>query len=124
MSVSTYYDINAYEVAAEQLMRANGVRYTDTNGQEVGRAATNAMAHALTSALLTYDTTEVEARLLGTTREYRGHFLDSSNNPAWDVYKDLYNNKLGREIGRYAIDNNLSREEPWLSCGTLINLAI
>jgi hypothetical protein len=48
--------------------------------------------------------------LLGWGREYRAYFL--GDRPyAWDIYKDLYNNDIGRQIGSYAIANSLTREQ-------------
>lgn len=110
MSV-VFYNIDAYEAAAERLMRDNGIRYTNPDGSEVGLAATNAMAHVLTSAMISVDYSQTEAALLGWGREYRSYYLEKERPAAWDTYKDLYNNEIGRQIGAYANDNGLTRAE-------------
>jgi trimeric autotransporter adhesin len=100
-SISRMYNLQAYATAAEQIGRANGF----------GPATTNAIAHTLASAYLSYDYSSAESYVLGYCREYNSYFLETQPPPAWDTYKDVYNNAIGREIAAYAIEKNLSRDE-------------
>jgi hypothetical protein len=105
--------------ASEALLNANGLRGTDpffrTDDESrplpLGDASTNAVAHALGSAYLAYDHSPIEAAALGWGREFKSYFLHDQGNTAWDTFKDLYNNRVGRNIADYARRNNLSRDQ-------------
>ena len=107
-----------FKKASEELAQANGLLGKDSilrdmqdQPLEFGAASTNAIAHALTSAYLAYEYPTAVATLLGSAREYRSYWLDPKRPPAWDTFKDLYNNQVGRNIAEYAKRNNLSRDQ-------------
>ena len=104
--------------ASEALAKANGLLVLDpilrdSHDQplELGGANTNAIAHALTSAYLAYDHSLAGAAILGEAREHRSYWLDPKRPAAWDTFKDLYNNQVGRNIAEYVRRNNLSRDQ-------------
>jgi hypothetical protein len=116
--VTTYYDLAKLESASVALANANGLHgydpiLRDSKGDplEFGSANTNAIAHTLSSAYLTYDNSAAEARTLGYAREYSQYWLDTKQPAPWDTFKDLYNNQVGRNIAAYALQNNLSRDQ-------------
>ncbi|HLI98355.1 MAG TPA: hypothetical protein VKT76_01440, partial [Bradyrhizobium sp.] len=117
-SLTTYYEFEKLKLASEALAKENGLRgndpfVQDTNGQplEFGAASTNAIAHALSSAYLAYDHSPAEASILGWAREHKSYWFEPERPAAWDTFKDLYNNQVGRNIAKYIRNNNLSREQ-------------
>jgi len=66
---------------------------------------------ALTSAYLAHDYSAAEATALGWAREHKSYWLESERPAAWDTFKDLYNNQVGRNIADYVRRNNLSRDQ-------------
>jgi RTX calcium-binding nonapeptide repeat (4 copies) len=116
-SPTTYYGLEKLKIASEALADANGlhgydpiIRDSKGNPLELGSASTNAIAHTLSSAYLAYDYSKAEASALGWAREYKSYWLDERP-AAWDTFKDLYNNQVGRNISDYAKQNNLSRDQ-------------
>ena len=104
------------KVASEHLADANALHGFDPvlrdsadRPLELGAANVNAIAHALTSAYLAYDHSSAESAALGWTRELKSYF-GSQPPEAWDTFKDLYNNQVGRNIAAYAQKKNLSRD--------------
>ncbi|WP_257168590.1 hypothetical protein [Bradyrhizobium sp. SRS-191] len=77
---------------------------------ELGAASVNAIAHALTSAYLAHDHSTTEASALGFARELKSYF-GRQPPEAWDTFKDMYNNQVGRNIADYAKKNGLPREQ-------------
>jgi hypothetical protein len=117
--LETYYDLEKFKKASEDLAQANGLRgddsfVRDSNDHPLGfgAASTNAIAHALTSAYLAHDHSAAEASILGWGREFNSYWFDKPRPPpAWDTFKDLYNNQVGRNIADYVRNNNLSRDQ-------------
>jgi Cadherin domain/RTX calcium-binding nonapeptide repeat (4 copies)/Haemolysin-type calcium binding protein related domain len=116
--ITTYYDLAKLESASVSLANANGLHgydpiLRDSKGDplEFGGANTNAIAHTLSSAYLAYDYSGAEARILGYAREYSQYWVDPKQPAAWDTFKDLYNNQVGRNIAAYALQNHLSRDQ-------------
>jgi hypothetical protein len=110
--------LNELEHISNTLADANNLRgrdsfVRDSSGRplELGGASTNAIAHALTSAYLAHDDSPQEAALLGGIREFKSYWSPSKQPEAWDTFKDLYNNQVGRNIAAYARKNNLSRDQ-------------
>jgi hypothetical protein len=104
--------------ASDDLANANGLHGYDSflrnsKGRplELGAAGDNAIAHALSSAYLAYDHSPAVASLLGWLREYNSYWHSQDRTYAWDTFKDLYNNQVGRNIADYVRSNNLSRDE-------------
>lgn len=101
--------------AAINLTAAGAVAFSKANG--IPQSHINAIAHAYVSADLVYYQAKIEstaqavqdAMLLGDLKEYVSHIFGDPN-PA-DTLKDQWNNDIGREIGRYAADNNLTVEQ-------------
>jgi len=113
-----YYDLERLKRASEALADANGLRgydpiLRDSEDQRLalGAASTNAIAHALSSAYLAHDYSAAEATALGWAREHKSYWLESNRPVAWDTFKDLYNNQVGRNIADYVLKNNLSRDQ-------------
>jgi hypothetical protein len=72
---------------------------------------TNAFAHAYVSAMIALEHSAVEAKVLGDGREARTTFdfyFRGGADYRVDTYKDLYNDAIGREIGKYADANDLT----------------
>lgn len=110
--------LNELSLMSEGLADANGLhghdsflRDSDDKPLELGSAAVNAIAHALGSAHLAYDYSPSAAAALGYGRELNSYWRGSKTNPAWDTFKDLYNNQVGRNIAEYARKNNLQRDQ-------------
>jgi hypothetical protein len=106
------------ESASEALADANVLRgrdsiLRDSNDQPLalGEANTNTIAHALGSAYLAYDYSPIEAAALGFARELKSYWLSSERPAAWDTFKDLHNNRAGRNVAEYARSNNLPRDQ-------------
>jgi hypothetical protein len=78
---------------------------------ELGAASNNAIAHALSSAYLAFDHSPAVASLLGWLREYNSYWHGQDRTYAWDTFKDLYNNQVGRNIADYVRSNKLSRDQ-------------
>jgi hypothetical protein len=104
--------------SSDTLANANGLHGYDSflrnsKGEplELGAASNNAIAHALSSAYLAYDYSPAAASLLGWLREYNSYRQDPDRTYAWDTFKDLYNNQVGRNIADYVRSNNLSRDQ-------------
>src|SRR4051812_11127368 len=102
MNPITYYDLEKLRVASITLAEANGLHgydpiLRDSRGDplELGSASTNAIAHSLSSAYLAYDYSALEAGALGWAREYKSYWTETRP-AAWDTFKDLYNNQVGR----------------------------
>jgi hypothetical protein len=118
-SPTTYYELEKLRMASEALAKANGLHDYDPilrdsssdRPLELGAASTNAIAHALSSAYLAYDHSAVEAAGLGWAREYKSYWLEPKRPAAWDTFKDLYNNQVGRNIADYVRSKNLSRDQ-------------
>lgn len=109
--------LNGMSSASERLADANALHGYDPvlrdsadKPLELGAASVNAIAHALTSAYLAYDHSPTEAAALGLARELKSYF-GRQPPEAWDTFKDLYNNQVGRNIAGYAKKNGLSREQ-------------
>lgn len=89
--------------------------FSKANGIE--QAHVNAIAHAYVSADLVYYQATIESTaqavqdtmFLGDLKEYFSHIFGDPH-PA-DTLKDQWNNDIGREIGRFAADNNLTVEQ-------------
>jgi hypothetical protein len=118
VSPTRYYDLEKLKLASEALANANGLRGYDPvlrdskdRPLELGAAGTNAIAHALSSAYLAYDHSTLEASGLGWAREHKSYWLEPKRPAAWDTFKDLYNNQVGRNIAHFARRNNLSRDQ-------------
>src|SRR5882724_6084058 len=117
-SPTKYYDLEKLKLASEALAKANGllgydpiVRDSKDRRLEFGAASTNAIAHALSSAYLAHDYSAAEATALGWAREHKSYWLEPKRPEAWDTFKDLYNNQVGRNIADYVRRNNLSRDQ-------------
>ena len=109
--------LNEMTSASERLADANALHGFDPalrdsadKPLELGAAGVNAIAHALTSAYLAYDHSSAESAVLGWSRELKSYF-GWQPPEAWDAFKDLYNNQVGRNIAAYAQKNNLSRDQ-------------
>jgi hypothetical protein len=103
---------------SDDLANANGLHGYDSflrnsNGEplELGAAGNNAIAHALSSAYLAFDHSPAVASVLGWLREYNSYWHGQDPAYAWDTFKDLYNNQVGRNIADYVRSNNLSRDQ-------------
>ncbi len=113
--IKKYYGLDNLADASNGLANVNGLRgvttdATDAEGEpfRFGGAATNAIAHTLSSAYLAHDHSPLEAYLLGFGREF---LENTAKTEAWDTYKDLYNNQVGRNIAAYVRQNELSRDQ-------------
>jgi hypothetical protein len=104
--------------SSNDLANANGLHAYDSflrnsKGEplELGAAGNNAIAHALSSAYLAYDHSPAVASVLGWLREYNSYWHGQDPAYAWDTFKDLYNNQVGRNIADYVRSNNLTRDQ-------------
>lgn len=73
------------------------------NGDEQG-IDRNALAHAHTSALLAYSAGEDVTNILGLLKEVATNDPSKAN----DTYKDLFNNEIGIQIGRYVYSHGFT----------------
>ncbi|MEQ1712129.1 MAG: hypothetical protein ABL908_12095, partial [Hyphomicrobium sp.] len=102
--VLDYYNYDNYRLQSE----GNATAYQYNADQK------NSYAHAYSSAFLAYDYSTNEARLLGNLRESLAtgsYYTGQGGDERADTYRDLYNNEIGRRIGEYAKENNLSRQD-------------
>ncbi len=98
--------LRKWEAEAAQITRQLGLVYSESNPPPQGRtigdvlpASNNAITHAYVSAKLSQLFGYGIARDFGDARE-----INQPPGPgeAWDTYKDLYNNEVGRRIGECA----------------------
>ena len=89
--------------AAEEIARLNGIPQ--------GISGANVLAHALTSAWLTYVYGAEAAREVGIGKELETYLSDQQRGLQWDSYKDLWNNNIGRQIGEYDRANGLTADQ-------------
>jgi hypothetical protein len=73
----------------------------------------NSVGHAFASAEITSTVGANTAKILGDAEEI---FMKCSS--AWDTYRDLSNNEIGRQVGEYW------RQNPNLSQGEIINIIV
>lgn len=84
------------EAAVSELAALNGIQ----PGWQ-----TNALAHTATSAWLTYSYGYSTAKAVGNAKEWDTADRDIARGDVWDLYKDMWNNEIGRQIGLYAAAN-------------------
>ena len=100
--VKDYLNYNTHANFAEQYARARGF----------DASATNAFVHAYVSAMITFERGEYIAKFVGDAREWsttEDYYKNNRPDYRTDTFRDLYNNMIGRDIGKYASDNDLSQ---------------
>jgi hypothetical protein len=81
------------------------------NGIPPGQGGTNSLAHALTSAWTTLQYGSEPAREVGIGKELETYIKDVAAGNQWDIYKDLWNNNVGRQIGEFGCAQNLNADQ-------------
>jgi hypothetical protein len=132
------FDFDKYAGEVDQFATSKGIKGTIIfKGKPVDTdpLANNAFAHAAMSALYAYDKGSGISKFVGDARETRNHLEDSTyhafrrlkdkltgqigdllenekeRSARIDIYKDLFNNSIGREIGAAARQAGLPRSE-------------
>lgn len=108
------WDYSDHVRAARDYGVARG--WLDAEGDPIGPTEAglyNAFAHAHLSAMISFEFSPSDAWLVGdgreimTTAEYYYGGRDAGDDFRMDTFRDLHNNRIGRDIGVYAARNQM-----------------